>query len=635
MKKGLRILSVLFLVGCMSGCATNNQEKQSNPSSSEGKNYDGRIKTMDFSVIDLTNCVAHSNDPRYISDQDSKPVDAYKRQEKVRMYYLDQIDDVYYITLDSFANIFKSELLDGITSSNTESNGVATWTLSKDNKEIYKLTMDANKKTMSVDSKMEDNYVKPINYGKTGVYDYMNQTVEYVAGHENKTRVFNLAKYDFDMFKVDDKYCFPFALLNAETSKVIERSFVYLSNNQELIEYGNSNQIADTNFLIDGKDVLASVYIQGAFSRQYKSEADSSFNVAPQSLSVFNKKLFYFIMDNYYGIAKEKGIKSMSEYFETFQESDLFLSENGAIRGSAYFKAIQMLNDLHTGYTYSSYFSEFPISGSSSYGQTFSNNRTELQLLLTAMRNDAIKKYNEANGTDLEATDVRYSTDGKYAYFSFDGFNTYNYFGEEESVPENVRLADSFYLFVKNLNEAKAKGAKRVIIDDSVNGGGYVDIMGKLLALMSKDNKSEMFIKDDVNGSIQKMTTRVDSNRDGNFDNADCFGNDFTFYIVTSNYSYSCGNAYPFYANANGLAKIIGQKSGGGECCVFGYTFPTGQGLSYSSPYHLGYYNPENNTFYGDEAGAPPRYAVGGSFYDMYDVDSLQKTIDVMDGVII
>ena len=339
-------------------------------------------------------------------------------------------------------------------------------------------------------------------------------------------------------------------------------------------------------------------------------------------------------MDNYYGIAKEKGIKSMSDYFETFKEADLFTSEDGATRGSAYYKAIQMLNDLHSGYSYSSYFSEFPKDdGSAKYTQTFYSNRTDLQLLLTAMRSDHIKKYNDANSTDVVQTDVRYSRDGKYAYFSFDAFDTFHYYGTETTIPEETLLADTYYLFVKNLNEAKARGAKRVIIDDSLNGGGYVDLMGKLLALMSKDNKSEMFIRDDANGSILKMTTRVDSNKDGVYDERDCFGNDFEFYIVTSNYSYSCGNAFPFYAYQNGLAKMIGQKSGGGECCVFGYTFPTGQGLSYSSPYHIGYYNATNNTFLGDEGGAIVKYASGNSFYELYDVDLVKQKIEITDGV--
>ena len=579
-----------------------------------------------MTIIDLTQTVVNANDPRFY--EDSKPIDAYKRKDKIKFYYLDEIDDVYFVTLDTYASIFKDELLEGITSSNSETNGVATWTLTKDNKEVYKIVMDANKQTMSVYSGLDAEYVKAIYNGKTGLGDYAQISEEFVEGHDNKMKTYDFGKYGFDFFEVDGKYCYPFALLAAETSKVIERSFSYLSAYQEIIEYGLPEQL-ETSFLINNVETMAKNYQSKAYNAQYAVSEEDDTKVAPATLTAFNKKLFYFIMDNYYGLAKEKNIKSMSAYFENFKESEDFLSTNGKIRGSAYNRAIQMLNDMHTSYTYATFqFSEYAASdGSAAYSQTFANNRNELYTLLSTYKKDVINQYNAANSSDLKAEDVRYSKDNKYAYFSFDGFTTYNYFGEGE-ISEESRIEDSYFLFVRNLNEAKAKGVKNVIIDISTNGGGYVTIMGKLLALMSKDNKSEMFIRADDNDSIQKITTRVDSNRDGKFDASDCYGNDFTFYLVSSNYSFSCGNAFPFYAKLYGFATIVGQKSGGGECCVFSYTFPTGQGLGYSSPYHLGYYEPNEKKYYGDEAGVSPAIPITDPFYQIYDVDVLGARID-------
>ena len=31
---------------------------------------------------------------------------------------------------------------------------------------------------------------------------------------------------------------------------------------------------------------------------------------------------------------------------------------------------------------------------------------------------------------------------------------------------------------------------------------------------------------------------------------------------------YSCGNALPYFAQRDGLAKVIGTKPGGGDCCL-------------------------------------------------------------------
>lgn len=627
MKKSIKTISLLLLVGFLVGCSKNNQNSSH---SSEEQGYKDRIKIMDFSILDVTSGITNSNDPRYF--EDAKPIDYYRKPDKVRMYYLDEINDVYYITLDNFAKVFKDDLLDGITSTNTETNGVATWTLTENNNELFKMSVDAHKKTISIDSAMEPSLVKPIYNGRIGVNDYCQMTSEFVPGYENKTRVFNFAKYNFDIFKVGDKYCYPFALLNAETSKIIERSFLYLSAYKELLKYGMKDQLFQTTFMVDNRETHVADYALNAFKQQYALPDDESVRVELEALRAFNKKLVYYVMDNSYGLAKEKGIKSMSDYFENFDYSALFESENSVKRGSAYFKAFQMLNDLHSNYEYSHYFSESADGdGSSIYSQTLYQDRIALKLYLTSARNDAIKKYNEARGTDVTPGEMRYSQDNKYGYFSFDEFNTFNYFGEGD-VPEDTLIADAFYLFVKNLNEAKAKGTKRIIIDDSCNGGGYVTLMGKLLALMSKDNKSEMFLRDDVSGAIEKYTTRVDSNKDGVYDVNDCFGNDFEqFYIVTSKFSFSCGNAYPFYAQKNGLAKIVGESTGGGECCVFGYTLPTGQGLTYSSPYHIGYYDAAKNKYEGDEKGARPNYTISDAFYEIYDVDKVAQIIELID----
>ena len=99
------------------------------------------------------------------------------------------------------------------------------------------------------------------------------------------------------------------------------------------------------------------------------------------------------------------------------------------------------------------------------------------------------------------------------------------------------------------------------------------------------------------------------------------------FYIITSNYSYSCGNAFPFCAAAKGLAKIVGQKSGGGECCVFHFDFPSGQRIAYSSPFHMGFLG-EDGVFRGAETGTFVQYGIGNGFYELYDVDALAQYIE-------
>ena len=147
--------------------------------------------------------------------------------------------------------------------------------------------------------------------------------------------------------------------------------------------------------------------------------------------------------------------------------------------------------------------------------------------------------------------------------------------------------------------------------------------------ILSKDNRSVMYLRDSTDNSIQSITTRVDSNKDGVYDEKDCYGNDFEFFVVTSSYSFSCGNAFPFYADQNGYAKIIGSRSGGGECCVFNFTLPTGQSIGYSSPYHIGQYFPQatsSNNFMGDESGVYPWLEPNVNF-NIYNVNQLAEFV--------
>lgn len=625
----LSVVGILCLLACNSKDKNNSDGGNKEPTPTpqpqpqpEDK-YKGRIKSDEFQMIDISHALISTSDPRYY--EDSKPITDYLK-DKFKFYYLDEINDVYYVTLDQFAKAFTDDLIDGITSSNEEANGVATWTLIKNEKVLYKMSVDAAKQTISVDSGTEDDILKPVYNGRTGLADGAKLTTEYVAGHPNTTRIYSFAKYNFDFFEVDGKYAYPMSLLLAETSKVMDRSFIYISAYKQFIRYSDYEQLLNNEFSMNNSFVNIESYVKGAYETLYKDPNDPGMRIMPEALRVFNKKLFYYIMDNSYGIAKEKNIKSMSDYFENFKESELFLSADSSVRGGAYNRALLMLNDQHTGYTGSKLFVEGLEGSSALYSQTINADRQNLSAILSAIRSAAIKRYNEAHSVDLAETDLRVSSDNKFAYFSFDSFLTFNYY-EEGEIPEYNLLQDAFHLWVKRLNEAKAKGVKNVIIDDSLNGGGYVNIMGKLLALMSKNNKSEMFLRCDDNGAIEKYTTRCDLNGDGVCEDNECFGNDFNFYVVTSNYSFSCGNAFPFYVKQNDLGKIIGQKSGGGECCVFGYNFTSGQRMRYSSPYHLGYYNPENDTYFGDEAGAFPNISIGDPFYDIYDVDNVAAKI--------
>ena len=582
--------------------------------------YTARIKSKDFKVINLSYEKQSSNDPRFFDE--AKPLTNYIKQDTYKLYYLDEVNDVYYLPLATYVDLFKGDFKDGVVNTVKESAGVSLWTSSYNNS-TYTLSIDSKNQTISVMGSIEE-YFKPIPNGRNGLADQCKLDISYVDGHKEKVKTFSFKEYGFDIFDVNGTMCYPFALIGAELSKYVERKFINVSYYNYLVEYVASEQYMDFTYLDESnKEIRIYETMEKAYAEQYGvlDEHNHKIVKAPKALAEFNKKIIYYLFDKYYGLASTKGIKSMSSYFDNLADSSNFEDVDGIKRGSAYYHAIQGLNDLHSAYGYSPFMNE-GANDDAIQDQSFYKDRTNLNALLVTLREQEIEKYNKAKGTDVTHKQVRYSDDGKYAYFSFDSFNTFTYFGEGE-IPDNELFNDTYYQFLRNLNEIKAKGTvKRVFIDDTLNGGGYVYIMGKLLALLSKDNKSTMYLHDETDNSIQAINISVDSNNDGKYDAKDCYGNDFDFYIITSSYSFSCGNAFPFYADQNRLAKVVGVQSGGGECCIFNYVLPTGQSISYSSPYHIAQYNKEKDTCKGDEEGTYPWLGVNKS-YSLYDVDAL------------
>ena len=72
---------------------------------------------------------------------------------------------------------------------------------------------------------------------------------------------------------------------------------------------------------------------------------------------------------------------------------------------------------------------------------------------------------------------------------------------------------------------------------------------------------------------------------------------------MTSQLSFSCGNYLPTTAYVNGYATLIGQRSGGGTCCVGFLTTAVGDMLRSSSNHFLGYWS--NGSFHNNESGIP------------------------------
>ena len=163
---------------------------------------------------------------------------------------------------------------------------------------------------------------------------------------------------------------------------------------------------------------------------------------------------------------------------------------------------------------------------------------------------------------------------GNTAFIYFEGFSEC---GAESSfyynLPDkNVYDISTFGLFYDAFAKIQKKPqVKKVVIDLSNNGGGAVSALIAILGFLSPDGEANLTYFHTLNQNYCSEWYHVDTNLDGKFDDADGFGGKYDFYILTSGYSYSCANALPFLAQADGLAKIIGEQPGGGDCMVAGF----------------------------------------------------------------
>ena len=157
------------------------------------------------------------------------------------------------------------------------------------------------------------------------------------------------------------------------------------------------------------------------------------------------------------------------------------------------------------------------------------------------------------------------------AFIYFEGF--------QESCSENVFYscppdesmydASTFGQFYDAFQQIQQNSkVKKVVIDLSNNGGGSAGALTAILGFLSPDGEVNITYFHTLNQNYCSEWYHVDTNLDGKFDAQDGFGGQYDFYILTSGCSYSCGNALPFFAQSDGLAKIIGEKPGGGDCAV-------------------------------------------------------------------
>ena len=209
-------------------------------------------------------------------------------------------------------------------------------------------------------------------------------------------------------------------------------------------------------------------------------------------------------------------------------------------------------------------------------------NNKDFADLLNGIINDAQEKlYVQASaivarmgamGASTSSEDrYHYDSTNKIAYIVFNQFVTDydawdNYYNGTGDIPVST---DTYASIRDKLYRAKADGAENIVLDLSTNGGGDSSALIGVVGLFN--NALGYFqMKDTVNNFVSTEQCKIDVNLDGEFNDDDVTELaqfNFNVGVLTSKYSFSCGNLLPHVMKELGY-KTIGKRSGGGSCAI-------------------------------------------------------------------
>ena len=516
--------------------------------------------------------------------------------------FIDGEQYIPYFTLEQYAALYKPHFDSTAKSEVTDDGSASIWTISVNDELCFYAAVSPLAKqfvvagSISTAFKSDDD---PVDYG-TLSYG-VNYEDSYIKTRDNTSASYYFKNCSFKMFKKDGAYYYPLGLLDTAFS---DNSGIYFFYNYKNIYETREPDNFEQPFYLSNKTKT---------TVNAEMEAITAGKSIPSYLIEYNANTFIFLMENFYGLKSTYGISSIKDYYNNNGLYKGLLLYNDKERGKAYSRALACFDDHHTVLV--SINNAWGEGDTPRYGGPNVMKRQKLGEELFKLRRNAYSEYYHSN-MDMERAewaDALFSENKRTAMFFFNNFEfgtMDQVFDANHKVKADAGQYDTYYAVKNHLDGILASAGdkvKNVIIDVSTNGGGVIGVMTKILSLLSKDNNSELALYDEGSGAISVSKCHVDVNDDGEYTKDETYGNKFNIYLLTSDYSFSCGNAFPCYAQKIGI-KTIGEKSGGGECAVSIHYLPNSQYVYHSSTLHIGYNDikGESGQFVGFEGGAKP-----------------------------
>lgn len=346
-----------------------------------------------------------------------------------------------------------------------------------------------------------------------------------------------------------------------------------------------------------------------------------------------------FNIDNYYGYPGRSPLEDLirSNGFDyalqNYSDSTRLVKEYLLSTDiNKYLAGVGLLNNLlndggHTSFISAVfmmiYSDNFESYGSAQKVHEYMNNPNYIKI----PENTASRKIYDEARNEMDANETFKSKGDTFVYrfdsFSIDYKSWDNYYsGATQELPK-----DTIGNFHRAINLAKQDpNIENFVIDLTTNGGGFGDVVIYMMDVIA--GKPEMYFYDHIDKRNIKQNYLCDINLDGKFDELDKEPiADFNFGILTSNYSFSCGNLLPALAKDAGI-PILGAATGGGACAVLDNCAMEGIFYRLSSFLHL-----TDTKFNSIDAGVSVDYDLIGTeetpnYKNLYDIDLLSEKMN-------
>lgn len=342
------------------------------------------------------------------------------------------------------------------------------------------------------------------------------------------------------------------------------------------------NPMESTSLAYNGKSVYmvsdGSLAIRNEEGKQVlTSYGQRYFDSTPRSLTEEEKNLYFdelcLVFDNEYGLKKDKGFSSFSSFVEEKGFKKDFQSLEPKKLDEALHLSLSYLNDGHTSFTLQSPLYQF--------GQfTYDESRFNPVRSKWLDDGDALLKSRPLSaplGNTLDEANKTY-------YIAFNEFtecpenSLYNEATYKDQKTISANTAAQFASAYRYLTSEENKGkVDTIVVDICTNEGGSSDSL--IYSLCTLVGEARVITQNPLTGAKNDSKIKADLNLDGAIDEKDVglVDKGYNIAILSSQYTFSCGNALPSLAKAtNPKIKTLGETSGGGACVVRSSTTNTG-----------------------------------------------------------